>query len=212
MRGVKFNNFHSWDDFSLILSSKEIESPSAKTETIDLPGADGVLDVSEYFGEIKYNNRKITFEFSTIVPQSEFLTLFSDVQNALHGQKMNIVLDDDPDFYYVGRISIDKWKADKNIGQITVECDCEPYKYKKAKTILVATITDSETLICKNLKKSVIPIITLTADAQIICDTGIYNLSAGTYTSAEFLFKAGANVLTVNGNTTITIEYQEGGL
>lgn len=212
MQGVKFNDFHSYDDFSLILGSKEIEAPSAKTETIDLPGADGVLDLSEYFGEIKYNKRKITLTFSTIVPKSEFLALFSKIQNAIHGQKMNIVLDDDPEFYYVGRVTVDKWKADKNVGTITVECDCEPYKYKIYKTILVATIAGSETLICKNLRKSVVPKITLTADAQITFNDGVYSLSAGTYTLSEFIFSAGSNVLTVSGNTTITIEYQEGGL
>lgn len=212
MNGVKFNDFHSYDDFSLILGSKEISAPSAKTETIDLPGADGVLDLSEYFGEIKYNNRKITLTFSTIVPKSEFLTLFSEIQNAIHGQKMNIILDDDPDFYYIGRVTVDKWKADKNIGTITVECDCEPYKYKINKTFLVATIAGSETLICQNLRKSVVPKITVTADTKITFNNGIYSLSAGTYSSAEFVFSAGANVLTVEGNTTITIEYQEGGL
>ncbi len=83
-----------------------------------------MLDLSEYFGGVKYKNRTLTFVFTTIVPTSEFLDLFSTFQNALHGQKMNIILDDDSDFYYVRRINEDKWKADKNVGQITVNCDC----------------------------------------------------------------------------------------
>lgn len=130
MKGVKFGIYHSWDDFNLILSEKTIGTPSPKTEVIDIPGGDGVLDLTEFFGEVKYQNRNLSFEFSTMVPQSEFMTLFARVQNALHGQKMQIVLDDDSEWYYIGRISVSEWKAERNIGKLTIDCDCEPFKYR----------------------------------------------------------------------------------
>lgn len=114
----------------MILSSKTIGAPAPKTELIDIPGGDGVLDLTEFFGEVKYNNRTLTFEFSTMVPQSQFMTLFSKVQNALHGQKMNISLDEDPEWYYIGRLSVSEWKAEKRIGKLTIVCDCEPFKYR----------------------------------------------------------------------------------
>lgn len=212
MIGVMFDNFHSFDDFSLILNSKEIEAPSPKTETVDIPGGDGVIDLTEAFGEVKFQNRKITLNFSTIVPKSQFFDLFSEIQNKIHGQKMKIILDDDPNFWYYGRIAVDKWKADKNIGKITVECDCEPYKYKLYKTIRSDIITDSATLAFPNLRKSVIPTIILTASAEIVFDGTTYNLSAGTYTSPDIVFVAGNNLMTITGNTTITVEYQEGEL
>lgn len=129
-KGITFGNYHSYRDFGLILSSKVIGAPSPKTEQIDIPGGDGVLDLTEFFGEVKYNNRTLTFEFSTIVPQSEFMPLFSRVQNALHGQKMKITLDDEPEWFYIGRLSVSEWKAEKRIGKLTVECDCEPFKYR----------------------------------------------------------------------------------
>lgn len=212
MIGVMFDNFHSFNDFSLILNSKEIEAPSPKTETVDIPGGDGAIDLTEAFGEVKFKNRKIKLNFSTIVPKSQFFDLFSEIQNKIHGQKMKIILDDDPNFWYYGRITVDKWKADKNIGKITVECDCEPYKYKLYKTIRSDIITDSITLVFTNLRKSVIPTITLTASAEIVFDGITYNLSAGTYTSPDIVFTAGNNLMTVTGDTTITVEYQEGEL
>lgn len=212
MIGVMFDNFHSFNDFSLILNSKEIEAPSPKTETVDIPSGDGVIDLTEAFGEVKFQNRKITLNFSTIVPKSQFFDLFSEIQNKIHGQKMKIILDDDPNFWYYGRITVDKWKADKNIGKITVECDCEPYKYKLYKTIRSDIITDSTTLAFANLRKSVIPTITLTTSAEIVFDGTTYELSAGTYTSPDIVFVAGNNLMTITGNTTITVEYQEGEL
>ena len=130
MIGVKFDNFHSYYDFSLILSSKKIGIPQPKTELLEVPGADEMLDFTEFFGDVKYDNRKLEFEFTTLVPQSEFMQLFSIIQNALNGKRMKIFLDEDSDFYYSGRISVKEWLADKSIGKITIECDCNPYKLK----------------------------------------------------------------------------------
>ena len=212
MVGVTFDNYHSYDDFSLILNSKEIEAPSPKTETVDIPGGDGVIDLTEAFGEVKFKNRKITLNFSTIVPQSQFLELFSKIQNKIHGRKMKIILDSDPEFWYYGRITVDKWKADKNIGKITIECDCEPYKYKLYETIRTEIITGSITLAFANLRKTVSPKITLSNSAEILFNGVTYDLSVGTYCSPDIVFTMGNNLMTKTGNTAITVEYQEGEL
>lgn len=108
MKGVKFWNFHSYNDFGLILSSKEIGSTEPKIIKIEVEGGDGVLDFTEYSGETKFKNRSLTFHFSRKNVLSNFMTLFSEVHNALHGKKMRIILDDDPNFYYVGRITDDR--------------------------------------------------------------------------------------------------------
>ena len=129
MKGITFVNYHSFRDFRLILSpNNAIGTPTPKYELIDIPGGDGMLDFTEAFGEVKYGNRPLSFEFSPMVPQSEFMSLFATVQNALHGQKMKIILDDDPDWYYIGRITVSEWKANRLIGKLTIDCDCEPFK------------------------------------------------------------------------------------
>lgn len=213
MKGVTFGDFHSWDDFSLILNSKSIGSPEAKTTTVEIPGADGVLDISEYFGEVKYKNRKLSFDFSTIVPKSEFLNLFSVIQNSIHGKRIRIVLDDDPDFYYLGRISVSDWKATKSIGKITIDCDCEPYKYRMNKTVISVNVTDTATVLLPNLRKRAIPTFTSTAAIQIEFGESTYSIStAGTFTVPEIMLTAGSNEITFTGTANVTVEYQEGGL
>ena len=139
MKGVTFGNYHSFRDFRLVLSpNNAIGTPAPKYQKLDIPGGDGVLDFTEAFGEVKYGNRSLSFEFSTMVPQSEFMALFATVQNALHGQKMRIVLDDDPDSYYIGRLTVSEWKADRLIGSLTIDCDCEPWRFTpKAQTVHV---------------------------------------------------------------------------
>lgn len=57
MKGVKFGNYHSYDDFSLILSQKRIGTPSPKTDVIDIPGGDGT---AECIGMIDVSSADVT--------------------------------------------------------------------------------------------------------------------------------------------------------
>lgn len=212
MKGVRFGEFHSWDDFSLILSQKMIGTPSPKTETIDIPGGDGVLDLTEVFGEVKYNNRNLSFDFSTKVPQAEFLDLFSRVQNALHGQKMRIVLDDDPAWYYTGRISVSEWKAEKNIGKLTIDCDCEPYKTKLSETVVTAAVNGPGTVILMNSKRSVVPTIDITGEVDLTFGSNSYSLSEGRYDLPAVRLANGENTILLDGAGTATFTYLERGL
>lgn len=212
MKGVKFGNYHSYNDLSLILSSKTIGTPSPKTETIDIPGGDGVLDLSDFFGEVKYNNRKLEFEFSTIVPQTEFMNLFSEVQNALHGQKMQIILDDDSEWYYVGRVTVSEWKADKNIGKLTIDCDCEPYKTKIAKTVVSVEVSGETTIILQNSNKTVVPTIDITGEISLTYGTNFYTLSAGRYDLPAVRLAKGENTILLSGTGTASFSYGERGL
>lgn len=213
LNGITFGDYHSYRDFNLILSSKTIGSPKAKIETVDVPASDGVLDYTEYFGDVHYENRKLSFDFSTIIPPPEFLTLFSTVQNALHGRKVVVRLDEDPDFYYVGRITVNEWKSNKRIGKLTIDVDVEPWKYKNYKTIRTYNVSTTQNIIIDNLKKTAIPKITVNANMTLVMGDSSYALEAETeYNDPRIAFKAGKNYLTVNGTGTITFEWQEGGL
>lgn len=215
---VNFDNFNTWDDFSLIRATKTISAPEPKYIKVEIEGADGELDLTEYFGDIKYKNRKISFEFSTIVPQSEFPELFSKVQDSLHGRRMKIVLEEDPDFYYIGRVTVNEWSANKSVGLITIDCDVEPYKYKIRPTIRTFTLTGSRTqYVLSNMRKQTVPTITISAPIKIefnnsITSMGQTGMSEQTYTVPELTLTKGNNILHITGTGTVKIEYQEGGL
>lgn len=212
MKGITFGTYHSYDDFNLLLTSKEVAAPKVKTIEIDVPGADGALDLTEFFGEPKYENITHKFKFSTIVPQSEFLTLFSTIKNAIHGKMQRIILDDDPLFYYVGRCFVSSFTNEKNIGKISVECECEPYKYKLNPTVVQRTISGSGTVNLVNSRKRAVPTIKTTAAFTIAFGGFSTSRSAGTFTVPEFELSEGSNTFTVTGTGTITFTYQEGAL
>lgn len=213
MNRVIFDELDSYEDLNLILKDKTISTPSIKTATINIPGSDGILDLSEYFGEIKYDNRRLEFEFSTIIPKQNFLELYSEIQNKLHGKLMKIILTDDPGFYYYGRVAVNEWKSNKRIGTIAIEVNAEPYKYKNTLTTISNIIEGTKIINCFNLKKPVVP--TITSNGEINVSFNNYNTTfSGERTDDNILFKEGYNTITITCNTStlVTIVYQERGL
>jgi phage-related protein len=206
-------SYDSYSDLSIVLNSKEISAPSPKVETINITGGDGVLDFTEYFGEVKYNNRNIKLNFTSLV-KNDFLSHFSLLQNMLHGQRFKITFSDDPDFYYVGRISLDAWKSNKNICTFTATIDCQPYKLKQNVTVVSKTITENTIFSLENLQKKVVPTVTTSGAATLIWGNSTYTLSEGTYTLPGILLEKGMNSIEVQvtASTTITFSYQEGEL
>lgn len=213
LKGIKFDDYHSYADLGLILSTKTIGAAEPKTELIEVPGADAPLDFTEFFGDVKYNNRPLNFTFTMLPPASDFTGRYSDILNKLNGKKMRIVLDDDPDFWYYGRVSVGDLAPDKNTAKITVECDCEPYKYAMKKTVYSASVSGSTTLVLKNLRQHVVPTFNSTGQIRIDFDGAQYNVSStGEFTIPEVVLKEGKNTITLTGNSDVTITYQEGGL
>ena len=212
MKGIRFGDMHSWDDLRLILSGKEMGAPGVKATKLDIPGADSSLDLTDFFGEPKYEDVTHKFEFHTIVPYSEFLTLYSRIKNAIHGKKMRVILDDDPFFYWMGRCYVSSFTNDRNIGTIEVECDCEPYKYKLTKTIYSQAVSGTQVISLTNGRKRAVPTITTTGTMTISFGDGSWTLGAGSYTIPELELTHGDNAITVTGTGTITFTWQEGDL
>lgn len=212
MKGITFEDLHSYDDLGLILTKKEIGSPTVKERIIDIEGADGALDLTDFFGEAKFENVTHKFDFITIVPQSQFLSLFSTVKNALHGKKLRVILDGDPLSYYVGRLKVSSFTNEKGIGMISIEADCEPFKYKLEKTVVSTAVNGTSAIVLTNSKKRAVPEITTTASMTIEYQGSVWTLSSGSYTLPELELVEGGNIVTVTGTGTITFTWREGSL
>ena len=212
MKGITFGNYHSYNNLKLILTHKEIGSPAVKTNKVDIPGADSSLDLTDFFGEPKYEDVTHKFEFTTIEPQSDFLTQYSTIKNAIHGKKVRIILDDDPTFFYLGRCHVSSFTSEKGIGTISVECECEPYKYKLAETVVTRTLNGTEVITLTNARKRAVPSIKSTATMTIVFGSDTWTAGAGTYVIPEFELAEGENNVTVTGAGSITFTWQEGAL
>lgn len=214
MKGISFDGLHSYRDFSLVLAPKAIGSPQVKRYQIEVPGADGTLDLTDFFGEPKFENVTHTFEFSLPVPQTELLYTYQSIKNAIHGKKMRIILDDDPLFYYIGRCEVSPLTQEKTIGKLSIVCDCDPYKYRTQKTVFKIDVTGEFTTTIPNSRKRVVPEVQIVTDGsiRIVYQNNIWDLGSGSYILPELELVEGNNEVSVTGTGSVILTYREGAL
>lgn len=218
-KGVLFDDIHSFYDLNLIFAGAEIPPATPKENYIDVPGADGSLDFTEALGEVKYNDRsgcKFTF---TMNPEGDlsdeaFEAKKTEISNLLNGTVRKITLDKDPDYYYYGRCTVNGYAQNKKIKQFVISAKVKPYKYKQTETaVLVSLTADEKTVVLKNGRKSVVPVITCTNNNTTV-KFGAFEtvLNAGTHKVLDISLKKGNNEFRLSGTGTITFTYQEGEL
>ena len=193
---------HSYIDFGVILTEQNIGLPSPKTYTVNIEGMDGTLDLSECFGEMKYENRTLKFTFELIDKITDWQAKMIKISSFLHGQKMKITTWSDPDFYYVGRCRIDEYNSKSKLGKIVISCDCEPFKYKQ--NITTFNLVEGSNTV-QNSRMTVYA--DLINESEITINSKVY--SAGTHLRAIKLM-SGTNTLNSSGNATLN--FQEGEL
>ncbi|MCD8119765.1 MAG: hypothetical protein LUE29_09870 [Lachnospiraceae bacterium] len=135
---ITFGDKNTWDDWHIVPTSRPFFSPpELKKKTLDIPGADGVIDLTEALtGYPVYENRTGSIEFvvmndycQPIDSADEWQEIYSDIMDYLHGQKMIAVLEDDPTYYYEGRFTVSQWQSGSYYSVITIDYDVNPYKW-----------------------------------------------------------------------------------
>lgn len=128
--GATFGDRHSYWDWGLLTKKRpSVSAPEPKTKLIEVPGSDMVIDLTENLtGKVHYGLRTITFTFVLMGEPEKQERIHTDLANHLHGKRMDIVLDNDPEYYYTGRCTIRKWEPGQFAANITITAEVEPYK------------------------------------------------------------------------------------
>ena len=134
-KGVTFGDIHS-GSFGAYLSKVTIEAPEV--------GHSAYVPEIDNFGGVKYRNRKLSCVFTLPRRNSQLLSDYSAMTSALHGKRFDsIVLDDDPEYHYVGRVKVGSLQKG-DVSKVTVECDCEPFKYQNVVLMADIDVTGTE--------------------------------------------------------------------
>lgn len=225
---VRIGDKKTFDDYGLRLAHVSIGFPEAKTNLIDIPGADGSLDLSEALGDVVYKNRKIELEFDALGAYEAWHLLCTNLANYLHGKKMKVILDTDPYYYYVGRLELSTKKSDDTLHTITLEGTMDPYKYELQSSLekwlwdpfcfrvgIIRQYKDLKvngnlTLTIPGLKKRIIPTITSSTDMSVQFEGKTYPLKSGINKVYKLVLKEGENRLTFTGTGTVSVDYRGG--
>ena len=90
---VLFGDVKSHEDWGLKLETIQLSFPEAKTDQIDIPGANGVIDLTEVNGQVCYKNRTMTLTFSLDDDYAKWHLLSSRIAKELHGKVINVLND-----------------------------------------------------------------------------------------------------------------------
>lgn len=213
MLGVLLGDKHSFHDYGLWMKSYPvITPPTIKSKYVDVPGADGALDLSRALtGHPLYNRRTITMEFTITAPRVEWPDVHSRIMDDLHGQEVSIILDDDPEYCYTGVISVEGYDPQKVTSGVKILADVEPYKTKLEPTRRTFTVDGSLTTSITVMRKPVIPVITASADMEMTYGATTVDLLAGESIFPDLILRKGVeNTFTFKGSGSVTFEYREG--
>lgn len=220
MGKVFFDGKDTYTEYGLLLASKSISMPEVRTNMIDVPGRDGLLDASEVLtGEVTYKNRTITLKLTGVdtVSGKKWPATISDFCNKVHGKRVKVTFPEDTTHYYSGRCSVGKVGLVKMMQTIPVTVDCDPWKYKNAKTTVSRSDlgTAYKQLSLPNESRPVIPTITVAQDTTLLWGSSTINISSGDHILPDIRLAAGSNTLkakVASGTGSITVTYQEASL
>ena len=217
---VFFDGKDTYTEYGLLLASKSISLPEVRTNMIDVPGRDGLLDASEVLtGEVTYKNRTITLKLTGVdtVSGKKWPATISDFCNKVHGKRVKVTFPEDTTHYYSGRCSVGKVGLVKMMQTIPVTVDCDPWKYKNAKTTVSRSDlgTAYKQLSLPHESRPVIPAITVAQDTTLLWGSSTINISSGDHILPDIRLAAGSNTLkakVASGTGSITVTYQEASL
>lgn len=232
--GVTFGTNHSYKAWGLKLKEIKIGLPEVKTSYVEVPGMNGSLDLTEAtFGGVTYGMRTLEFSFDARnCNYKDWSSLITTIASAVHGQRLPIILDTDPEYYYTGRCELDTKKTNDVLAQITIQCYCEPYKLnvvassglewewdsfsfvdgvvRDTKDVRIDAATGWQTLVLVGWQyNSALEILSDTA-MKIKFGGSLYAISAGKNVLQGIVLTEGKNKLEIQGVGVITAIYRGG--
>ena len=123
---------HSYRTFGLHPKGKPvIGTPDPQEHKVVVPGRNGDLDMTTALtGDVHYGNRTGKWEFTQTGGRRVWDVTYHKLKNMLHGKTKHILMDEERDGYYTGRVYVEEPQYDdkKGVAYFTITADLEPYK------------------------------------------------------------------------------------
>lgn len=208
MYGAVFGDRNSREDYGAIMNYARIVPPAVKEVYVDIDGGDSAIDLTEAVGGVTYEDAKIEFKF----------TLFScekaeQMRNNLHGRRMDIVLEREPEYAYQGRVSCTNVNQDGRLYEACFTARVHPYKYERRESIHEEAVSGLEKeILLDNDRMPVMPRIEVEGNVQLVYGGIRYRMGPGEYQIPEVTLQEGLNRLRLSGTGRIRFTYRKGRL
>lgn len=198
----------------VLLDGYTLEPPEPKTYTVDIPGGNGVIDLTEALtGDVAYKNRKQEFTFA-VIDVKNFEKVKTEVSNFLHGRAFDYTMTMDPGYTYHGRFSVDSYSheayANGLLGQFKVKVDANPYKLKEHCAYRL-NATGGKLYRFESGRRPVHPVLECSQPCFVAFKGVETVIPAGTYRLNDIVFYNGVNEIYLNTSRLWFVVWDEVG-
>lgn len=123
--------YHTFNDWGLYVQNSDcIGAPEQYTKYIEVPGRNGLLDLSEVIsGRQIYTSRPIKIELAGVREKKSWDSIISEFRNKINGRVCQFIFDNDPGYYWRGRVKIDNFNSVITLGTFRIDIpNADPYK------------------------------------------------------------------------------------
>ena len=215
-KGVTFaDKIHTERDWGLKLLSVYIPMPAPKTQLVDIPGGDGNIDLTEINGRPAYSDRQgveLVFDLMDGDYKIWFMK-YSEFAKEVHGKKVKMILDDEPEHYYMVRLELDGEKTNPVYGQIVLSGTAEPFKYdlqSSGEPWKWDTFNTNRTVLIKGAGMDTAPVFIVKEanNLKLTHEGRTYTLKVGRNRFPAVRVGEKDVTLTFSGSGTLTVEYR----
>ena len=229
--------YHTLNDWGLALGNTNyIGEPQMETTYIKVPGRNGLIDASEAVsGRRVFTKRPLAFELGGKREARSWDAAISIARNRIHGRVCRLTVDNDPGYFWRGRVYIENFDRFRELGTFTLSIpNADPYKYSTASSaepwlwdpfnfetgvityIGAITVSGSETVTIPSGHMATTPEFVVSDKTSqnftVECDGITYGLTTGTNKIPSIIVGEDEKELTFTGDAKVQIVYRSGSL
>lgn len=201
--------------YGLVLTSDtDLGAPEAKTYTVDIPGGNGSIDLTEALtGDVAYDAYEMKLVLSTTEP-TDVRRLRQRLRNRYHGRRLGYQLAIDPGYTYTGRFEV----AVEPVGvelpdgtrhaTVTLTVTADPYKLKEHMAYRL-NATGGRMFRFESGRRPVHPTIECEGACRVEFGGESFNVPPGTYVLRDVVFREGVNELFVETSVIESVTWAD---
>lgn len=207
-------NGHLPDEYYCFHIHTEIAPPEPRQEMLEIPLRDGALNTSALLSDVvHYSTREITLGLESPALREEWPLIQAALMRDFHGQAVQLVLGNDPDYYWEGWATVDQMEDKGGSAGWTIRITAQPFKRKRVEKYMPSiTLTGVKSTTTIHIDTArAYPAFTTFSTGIVLEYKGVtYTLPSGKSTVYGLFFTQGDNEIGLTGPGTVAISYREG--
>ena len=218
MYSLKIGSTKLFETYGLVIKEISISTPRAKRTTINVPGANGLLELTSE--PVRYYNRTLKFSLTKFDSDNKFSTLrtlTSQLMTTFNGVNDVLIYEvgqAEDTWHWHGFVRISGATKGSHDTEISIEMDAYPYQISNTKTASKSISTTASNITVNNTGSKPVEFITATSvrACSLTFNGSTVALGANTPTEVRFNLPVGSNSIsakTESGSGTLTITWTE---